>query len=74
MILKGVRQAGKTWVLREFGRRYYETTAYFNFDESPDYRQFFGSDRPADRAGAGAEKMKIAPRRHIILDNSVRIA
>ena len=34
LILKGVRQVGKTWVLKEFGRRYYENTAYFNFDET----------------------------------------
>ena len=24
LILKGVRQVGKTWILKEFGRRYYE--------------------------------------------------
>ena len=34
LILKGVRQVGKTWILKEFGRRYYENTAYFNFDEN----------------------------------------
>ena len=28
LILKGVRQVGKTWVLKEFGKRYYENTAY----------------------------------------------
>lgn len=33
LILKGVRQVGKTQVLKEFGRRYYENTAYFNFDD-----------------------------------------
>ena len=27
LILKGVRQVGKTWVLKEFGKRYYENTA-----------------------------------------------
>ena len=26
LILKGVRQVGKTWILKEFGRRYYETS------------------------------------------------
>ncbi len=31
LILKGVRQVGKTWILKAFGRRYYENTAYFNF-------------------------------------------
>ena len=25
LILKGVRQVGKTWILKEFGRRYYKT-------------------------------------------------
>ena len=34
LILKGVRQVGKTWILKEFGKRYYENTAYFNFDEN----------------------------------------
>ena len=29
LILKGVRQVGKTWILKEFGKRCYENTAYF---------------------------------------------
>ena len=29
LILKGVRQVGKTCVLKEFGRRFYENTGYF---------------------------------------------
>lgn len=39
LILKGVRQVGKTWVLKEFCRRYYENTAYFNFDENEEYEK-----------------------------------
>ena len=39
LILKGVRQVGKTWILKEFGRRYYENTAYFNFDENEELLQ-----------------------------------
>ncbi|MCL5073290.1 MAG: AAA family ATPase, partial [Actinobacteria bacterium] len=31
LILKGVRQVGKTWLLKEFGMRYYDDIAYFNF-------------------------------------------
>ena len=27
LILKGVRQVDKTWILKEFGRRCYENTA-----------------------------------------------
>lgn len=41
LILKGVRQVGKTWILKEFGKLYYENIAYFNFDENTEYRQFF---------------------------------
>lgn len=39
LILKGVRQVGKTWILKEFGRLYYENIAYFNFDEIQDVRR-----------------------------------
>ena len=40
LILKGVRQVGKTWILKEFGKLYYENIAYFNFDENIEYREF----------------------------------
>ena len=43
LILKGVRQVGKTWILKEFGRQFYENTAYFNFDENEEYKQFVQS-------------------------------
>ena len=31
LVLKGVRQCGKTYILKEFGREYYMDVAYFNF-------------------------------------------
>lgn len=49
LILKGVRQVGKTWILKEFGRRYYGNTAYFNFDENEDYKQFFETTKDVSR-------------------------
>ena len=42
-----MRQVGKTWVLKEFGRRYYENIAYFNFDEHEEYKQFFETTKDA---------------------------
>ena len=48
LILKGVRQVGKTWILKEFGNRYYENTAYFNFDENEEYRQFFETTKDVE--------------------------
>ena len=49
LILKGVRQVGKTWILKEFGDRYYENVAYFNFDENPEYKQFFQTTKDINR-------------------------
>ncbi len=49
LILKGVRQVGKTWILKEFGRQFYENTAYFNFDENEEYRQFFETTKDVNR-------------------------
>ena len=41
LILKGARQVGKTWLMQEFGRRYYKNSVYFNFDESEDLKSIF---------------------------------
>lgn len=49
LILKGIRQVGKTWLLKEFGKIYYENTAYFNFDEHMEYRQFFETTKDVKR-------------------------
>ena len=66
LVLKGVRQVGKTWVLKEFGRRYYENTAYFNFDEHEEYKQFFETTKDVDRILQNlmlASGQKIVPER-----------
>lgn len=41
MILKGARQVGKTWLMQEFGRRYYKNCVYFNFDEEDELKSIF---------------------------------
>jgi uncharacterized protein len=35
LVLKGIRQCGKTYLLKEFGRLFYEDVAYFNFEGNP---------------------------------------
>ena len=32
LIIRGARQVGKTWLMKEFGKLYYEKYAYINFD------------------------------------------
>ena len=34
LVLQGARQAGKTYSLLQFGRKYYKNVAYFNFESS----------------------------------------
>ena len=41
LILKGVRQCGKTYLLKEFGKRYYESCAYFVFEENEALKNVF---------------------------------
>lgn len=49
LILKGARQVGKTWLMKEFGKTYYDNTAYFNFDETNDLRAIFETSKDPHR-------------------------
>lgn len=49
LILQGVRQVGKTWLLKHFGSANFEDTAYFNFEKQKELAQFFSATRDPDR-------------------------
>ena len=49
LVLKGVRQCGKTYLLKEFGRRCYESIAYFNFEETSALNTVFEKDYDVKR-------------------------
>ena len=75
LILKGVRQVGKTWILKEFGKRCYENTAYFNFDENEEYKQFFETTKDVDRILQTlmlASGQKILPEKTLIIFDEVQ--
>lgn len=75
LILKGVRQVGKTWVLKEFGNRYYDNTAYFNFDENEEYKQFFETTKDVKRILQNlmlASGQKIVPEKTLIIFDEVQ--
>ena len=44
LILKGARQVGKTWLMQEFGKKYFKKTAYVNFDHNPVMQHIFDQD------------------------------
>jgi predicted AAA+ superfamily ATPase len=49
MVLKGARQSGKTWLMKEFGKNFYKSTAYFNFDEEEELKSIFESNKNPQR-------------------------
>lgn len=49
LILRGARQIGKTYILKEFGRKYYEDIAYFNFDHDEDLYNIFTNTKDPKR-------------------------
>ena len=49
LILKGARQIGKTYILKEFGNREYEGVAYFNFDHDNDLFDLFRNTKDPKR-------------------------
>lgn len=49
LILRGARQVGKTWVLREFGKSFPDGFIYINLDEDPNYARLFETTKDIDR-------------------------
>ena len=44
LILRGARQTGKTWLLKEFGRTHFREFVYVNFEEASNMQSIFKSD------------------------------
>ncbi|WP_455639517.1 ATP-binding protein [Parabacteroides sp.] len=49
LILRGARQVGKTWILKEFGRCEYKNFIYVNCDNEPRVARLFEDDYDIDR-------------------------
>ncbi len=41
LLIRGARQVGKTWLAKEFGKRYFKKTAYINMDNNPPMEELF---------------------------------
>lgn len=49
MVLRGARQVGKTWLMKEFGQNYYDNYVYFNFDEEDELKSIFETNKNPHR-------------------------
>lgn len=49
LILRGARQVGKTWLMKEFAQKAYKQYAYINFEDNEMVKQIFLKDFNIDR-------------------------
>ena len=49
LIVQGARQIGKSWAVEDFGKRYYEHLAVFNFDRKRELAEVFGKTKEPSR-------------------------
>lgn len=75
LVVKGARQVGKTWLMKEFGARYYEDYFYFSFDEEEEIASVFKGNKNPERIiellGMIRGK-KIEPGKHLIILDEIQ--
>ncbi|GHT45957.1 ATPase [Bacteroidia bacterium] len=75
LVLQGARQIGKTYVLKEFGTKYYENVIYANFDSDVSLRGYFEGDLKPDRIIAILEEYfasTIHPQKTLIVFDEIQ--
>ncbi|MCI6581355.1 MAG: ATP-binding protein [Oscillospiraceae bacterium] len=75
LIIEGARQVGKTWLMKEFGKNYYEDTVYINFDSNSQMKSLFNQDSDVKRLITGIELYsgkKISPENTLIIFDEVQ--
>ncbi|MDO4395862.1 MAG: ATP-binding protein [Clostridia bacterium] len=75
LIIEGARQVGKTWLMKEFGRLYYEDTVYVNFDSNSRMAELFSTDLDTNRLITGLEiysGKKIDPTKTLLIFDEVQ--
>ena len=75
MVIRGARQVGKTWIMKEFGRNCYDDFVYFNFDEEDELKSIFESNKSPDRIVELLSMIvgkKIMPSRTLIIFDEIQ--
>ena len=74
-IIEGARQVGKTWLMKEFGRQFYQQTVYVNFDSNKQMKDLFTSSLDIEKIIMGLEiysDMSISPENTLIIFDEVQ--
>ena len=75
LIIRGARQVGKTWLMKEFGKLFFEKYAYISFDRNKRMEQLFSGDFNVDRilTGLSIESgVEIAPENTLIILDEIQ--
>lgn len=75
LILRGARQVGKTWLMKEFGRLNYEKTFYFSFENDSELAKIFATNKDPNRIVSllGTIKNdKIEKGKHLIIFDEIQ--
>lgn len=74
MIIRGARQVGKTWLMKEFGKTQYKKTIYINFELENLMREHFSKDLNTKRIieGLELEHSKIDPKNTLIILDEIQ--
>lgn len=75
LIIEGARQVGKTWLMKEFGKQYYEQVVYLHFDNNPELAAVFEHDYKIPRLIEAFEILsgiKINPDNTLIIFDEVQ--
>lgn len=75
MIIQGARHVGKTWLMKEFGKKAYVNTVYINFEDNASMEDFFSYDLDTKRLITGMELysgQKIDPDNTLLIFDEVQ--
>lgn len=75
MIIRGARQVGKTWLMKEFGRTYYASCAYISMDENERMEHVFREAFDIERIISALEievGFKIDPENTLIIFDEIQ--
>ena len=75
LILKGARQVGKTWILQEFGKRYFDDTLYINFENAGNIVDLFQNNIEPSRIIeylSAINHKKIQPEKTLIIFDEIQ--
>ena len=75
LLLRGARQVGKTWLMKEFGKLEYDRTAYVRFDHASPLRELFASETNVVNLLDAIQLQvgfKIEPRRTLVVFDEIQ--